>query len=113
MRGPGRSRRAKPTSMWVFVFHLTVVFSCTVGAMMAFSAGHRVIGLCLAGVWIVAFIITALDNVRIAAFEWTEVYILVTLDKLGITGKTEHIEDKGVRDVSAEPPLPDLDVDRG
>lgn len=106
------SRRGKPTPLWVFVLHLSVVFVCTWGAMLAFSYGHRVIGCLLAGVWVVAFVITSLDNVRIAAFEWTHTYILLTLDALGVTGKTRHTEDKGVRSVQAEPPLSDLDVDR-
>ena len=113
----GRSRRGRPTPMWVFVLHLSVVFACTWGAMLAFSYGHRFIGVCLAGVWVVAFIITALDDVRIRAFEWTEVYILVALDTLGVTGKTrrvkENTEDKGVQRVQGEQARSDLDVDQG
>jgi len=112
MRGPGVSRRGKPTPIWVFVLHLSVVFACTWGAMLAFSYGHRVIGCLLAVVWVAAFVITVMDNVRIAAFEWTHTYILVALDRLGITGKTKHIEDKGVHDVQGKPPLSDLDVDQ-
>src|SRR3546814_6973055 len=72
----GRSRRGKPTPIWVFVLHLSVVFTATWGAMLAFSSGHRVIGVCLAGVWVVAFVITALDDVRVRAFEWTYVYVM-------------------------------------
>lgn len=114
---PGMSEHGRTTPIWVFVLHLVVVFACTWGAMLAFSSGHRVVGVCLAGVWVVAFIITALDDVRIRAFEWTEVYVLVALDTLGVTGKTrgdsKSAQDKGVHSVSAEPPRSDLDVDQG
>src|SRR3546814_9999 len=112
----GRSRRGKPTPIWVFVLHLSVVFTATWGAMLAFSSGHRVIGVCLAGVWVVAFVITALDDVRVRAFEWTYVYVMSALDALGITGKTRHTEDKGVHSVQEGRPdgsCPDLDMDQG
>ena len=105
---PGMNGHARTTPIWVFVLHLSVVFMCTWGALMAFEYGHRVIGVCLAGVWVVAFVITSMDNVRIRAFEWTRVYVLVALDAVGMTkrkGSEGHVHEGQTR--------PDLDVDRG
>lgn len=113
----GRARRARQTPMWVFVLHLVGVFVCTWLGMMALTAERYWIAVPLLAVWVVMFVITSLDNVRIAAFEWTQTYILVVLDTLGITGKTRRVkdsaQDKGVHDVQGEQTRPDLDVDRG
>lgn len=96
-----RSRRAKPTAWWVFAVHLLAVFACTVGGLIAFDRGYTWIGLACVVAWVIAFAVTALDNV-----------CMPRLDVLRRLGKSESTEDKGVHSVQAEPTLPDLDVDR-
>lgn len=115
---PGMGDHGRTTPIWLFVVHLVVVFVCTVGALWAFDKGgqFRMIGYLFSATWLAAFILTALDDVRITAFEWTRVRLLVMLDAVRSMGNTQSVrsaQDKGVHGVSAEPPRPHLDVDRG
>jgi membrane protein implicated in regulation of membrane protease activity len=88
--------------MWVFMLHLVAVFVATWSGVTAFYAGNMWLAVPLLAVWVVAFVVTALDNVVI----WRKTRRVGEVRE----GDTQ---DKGVQNVQGEPPLSDPDVDQG
>lgn len=69
MMSRGRGKRARTTSWWVFGSHLVLLFTATLGAMLCFSQRAWVAGGLSTAAWVILFVITSLDNVRI---EWIQ-----------------------------------------
>lgn len=59
-----------------------LVFTATLGAMMCFSNGHWVAGGLASTAWVILFIVTSLDNVRIEWFERAADAVIVEVAKL-------------------------------
>ena len=66
---PGQGRHGRRTPWWVFSLHLLMVLVSAVTVALAISEGMAWLSFVAAAVWGWAFVMAALDNVRIPVFD--------------------------------------------